>query len=369
MRTPRDIANVRLALQGLVRPLAATAPDVVRALGAVQAQDFDGAKWAIAQRMSGKPLDRDVEREFAEGRIIRTHVLRPTWHFVAPEDLRWMLALTGPRVKQSMAFYNRFNELTPELLHRSRSAIAEALAGGKHLTRAELGAALERSGLTNVTGQRLAGLMMDAELDAVICSGPRRGKQFTYALVDERVSRTPSRERDDALGELTRRYFRLRGPATAKDYAWWSGLTVADVKRGIEMVGKELERLTIGEQTYWRNADGPSFRKPATTAHLLPNYDEYFIGFKDRSAGAQRLGSAALVTGGSALIAHIAVIDGQVVGGWRRKFEKDHAVVSLQLLARLTPPEKELVARAANRFGRFLAQPVRLVTSHPRTKR
>ncbi|MGH7678778.1 MAG: winged helix DNA-binding domain-containing protein [Gemmatimonadaceae bacterium] len=365
MKTPRDIANTRLHRQGLVKPAHATAADVVRALCAVQAQDFDGAKWAIAQRMRGSPTDEEVEREFAEGRLIRTHVLRPTWHFVAPEDLRWMLALTGPRVSASMGFFNRYNDLTPELFARCQGVIVKALDGGKHLTRSELAQALARSPVGQLTGTRLAGAMMQAEVDAVVCSGPRRGKQFTYALVDEWVPKTPPRDRDDALAELTRRYFRVRGPATMKDFAWWSGLTVADAKRGIEVCGRELERVTVGDQSYWHSGSGAAGRTSSPRAHLLPNYDEYFIGFKDRGAIAQRLGHATLVTGGNALIAHVVLINGQLVGGWKRAFVKHHAVVTLRMLARLTAVEKQLVNKAAQRFGKFLGLPVKLVSARP----
>jgi hypothetical protein len=363
--TPRDIARTRLANQFLLTSPHAKASDVVRALGAVQAQDYQGAKWALAQRLKRQAVDADIERELTVGHIIRTHVLRPTWHFVAPEDLRWMLALTAPRVKAFMASYNRKLQLTPDVFRRSHATIAKALEGGKHLTRSELRVPLERSGIGTIPTQRLAHLMMEAELDGVICSGARRGKQFTYALVDERVPAAPPRDRDDALLELTRRYFRARGPATSRDFAWWSGLAMADVKRGIDIAGRELERLTVGEQAFWSTTDAKPHRGTKNTAHLLPNYDEYFIGFKDRSAGAQRLGNAAIVTGGSALIAHIVIVGGQLVGGWRRRLEKSHVEVTLDLLTRLPAAEQDLIAAAALRFGRFVGLPARLNAARP----
>jgi hypothetical protein len=358
--TPRDIARTRLASQFLLTSPHAKASDVVRALGAVQAQDYQGAKWALAQRLKRQVVDADIERELTDGHIVRTHILRPTWHFVAPEDLRWMLTLTAPRVKAFMASYNRRLELTPEVFRRTNATIAKTLEGGKHLTRAELRGPLERCGIGPITTQRLGHLMMEAELDGVICSGARRGKQFTYALIEERVPAAPPRDRDDALVELTRRYFRARGPATSRDFAWWSGLAMADVKRGIDIAGRELERVTMDAQTLWRSADAKPHRGTKNTAHLLPNYDEYFIGFKDRSAGAQRLGSAAIVTGGSALIAHIAIVDGQLVGGWRRQLEKSHVEVTLDLLTRLPAAERDLIAAAAESFGRFVGLPARL---------
>src|SRR5262249_27954340 len=189
---------------GLVScPRATTASDVVRALGAVQAQDYHGAKWAIAQRSRGL-TDAHVDREFDRGDVIRTHVLRPTWHFVAPEDVRWMLALTASRISRTMGHYNDAFKLDAKVFRRSNDAMAAALDGGKHLTRAELAEAIARAGVPVTSGQKLTRLVMNAELNAVICSGPRRGKQFTYALFDERVPTTPPLQRDEALLELIR---------------------------------------------------------------------------------------------------------------------------------------------------------------------
>ena len=331
------------------------ASDVVRCLGAVQAQDYAGAKWALAQR-ARNISNADVEKEIDEGRILRTHVLRPTWHFVVPGDIRWMLALTAPRVAALMAHYNRKLELDRSVFRRSNAAVTKALAGGNCLTRTELAGHLQRAGVTSATGQRLGHLMMQAELDGVLCSGPRRGKQFTYALLDERAPASAMRSRDEALLELTRRYFATRSPATPRDFAWWSGLTVADAKRGVQMNGGDLERVTLGGEDYW--VATAAARPPrATSAHLLPNYDEYFIGFRNRSAIAHRLGDSTAITGGDALVPHVIVVDGQLVGTWRRTFEKDAVVLTLDLLARLTAAESKRVVAAARGFGDFLGLP------------
>jgi hypothetical protein len=348
-----DVVRERLANQHLTTPGLDTAADVVRALGAVQAQEYLGAKWALSLRSRDTP-DAEIERALSAGEILRTHVLRPTWHFVAPRDIRWMLALTAPRVSTAMASYNRKLELTPAVFRRSNAAIAKALDGGRHLTRLELRAVLERARLGAISGQRLGHMMMQAELDAVVCSGARRGKQFTYALLDERVPAAPARDRDDALLELARRYFTTRGPASVQDFSWWSGLTIADCRRGIEIAGRELEQVTVGEKRYWLKPRDSAAPKASGSAHLLANYDEYFIGFRDRSAIGQRVRGTGLVTGGDALIAHIVFIDGQIVGGWKRSFDRQTVNVHLTLLSRLTPAESRRVAAAARKFGTFL---------------
>lgn len=364
-RGAADVARRRLASQFLTTPGFSTAAEAVRTLGAVQAQDYAGAKWALALRTVGL-RDADIEREITEGRILRTHVLRPTWHFVAREDIRWMLALTAPRVTAAMAYYSRTLELTPAVFRRSNDAIAKALAGGKQLTRTELGTVLRRARIGDASGQRLGHLMMQAELDAVVCSGGRRGKQFTYALLDERAPRAAPIDRDEALLELTRRYFATRGPATARDFAWWSGLAMTDVKRGLELAKPDLEQTTLGEQTAWL----VSSRLPAPavngSAHLLPNYDEYFIGFKDRGAIAQRLGAARIQAAGNAVFAYLAFVDGQIVGGWTRTLQPKRVVVEVALLTRLAAAEKRGIEAEARRFGDFVGLNVETRVSHSR---
>lgn len=344
-----DLIRRRLAGQHLTTPGSRAAADVVRALGAVQAQDYPGAKWAVAQRASGV-TDDDVERELTAGTILRTHVLRPTWHFVAPQDIRWMLALTAPRVTAAMAYHARANELTPACFRRSNALLTRALAGGKHLTRPDLAKVLQRAGLGATTSQRV-GLLMRAELDAVVCSGPRRDKQFTYAFFDERVPPSAPLDRDAALLELTRRYFGTRGPAAARDFAWWSGLTLADSKRGIDIAGPELHHVALDDARYYFIDRDLPRAKPS--AHLLPNYDEYFIGYKNRGAIAHRLGHSKPVTGGNALISHVVFVDGQLVGNWKRSIEKTQVAIELDLAVPLTRAERARIASAAKQLGAF----------------
>jgi hypothetical protein len=227
--------------------------------------------------------------------------------------------------------------------------LERTLQGGKQLTRAELSAALRHTGL-DVTNERMGHLLMQAELDRVVISGARRGKQFTYALFDERVPAAPARDRDAALEDLTRRYFATRGPATVQDFAWWSGLTVADAKRGVEIVAAFLAPQTHDDSTYWQSRSQRASRRATQLAHLLPNYDEFFAERLRRVSPTHRI---------DALMGHIICVDGQVVGGWRRTVGKTVQVV-LDLLVSLTARERDLARRAAERFGEFLGAPVRV---------
>ncbi|HSJ52566.1 MAG TPA: winged helix DNA-binding domain-containing protein, partial [Anaerolineae bacterium] len=229
--TRSEIAWRRLANQWITEPKPARPADVVARLGAVQAQDYAGAKWAVGLRLQGA-TDDDIDRSFAAGEILRTHVLRPTWHFVLPADIRWMLELTAPRVHAASAYMVRKLELDEDTFRRSNDALARALEGGHHLTRQELRGVLEQAGIAVHDGLRLGYLMMQAELDGVVCSGPRRGKQFTYALLAERAPQARRLDRQEALAELAGRFFATRGPATVHDLAKWSSLTVADARDG-----------------------------------------------------------------------------------------------------------------------------------------
>ncbi|MGH9884547.1 MAG: winged helix DNA-binding domain-containing protein [bacterium] len=360
--TPQHIARRRLASQHLIKPTVHDPAEVVRRLGAVQSQDYAGAKWGVGLR--GAAITNEmVERALTDGTIIRTHVLRPTWHFMAADDARWILALTGPRVHAANSHYSRKLELDDALFRKSAKILTKALAGGKHLTREELDAALAKGGITSGHPQRLAYLMMHAELNAVICSGPRRGNQFTYALFDERVPPSKPLARDEALAELARRYFATRGPATVPDFAWWSGLTIADAKKATAMLGSEITQEQIGGVSYWF-CGAPVVRASRVRAvHLLPNYDEFFIGFKDRSAILTVVKGFSLVPGDPMFTSHVVVLDGQLIGGWKRTVTSKAAAVEIELLSRPVAPVRRALLATAKRYGELLGVPVE-VTGH-----
>jgi hypothetical protein len=346
------IARQRLINQGLVKPTLITASEVVARLGAVQAQDYGASKWGISQRTAGL-TDTKIEKEIDDGTIVRTHVLRPTWHFVAAADIGWMLSLSASRVHAANAYWYRHLEVDDAVARRSRTAMTKALRDGQHLTRAELGQVLTKAKIDVTNPIRLASIVMRAELDAVICSGARRGKQFTYALFEGRVTKSTVLERDAALFELARRYFTTRGPATVDDFAWWSGLTKADAKRGVEAAAAHLEHESIEGRSYWSPAER-RVRIASPLAHLLPNYDEYFIGLKDRSAFSARLKAAGLEARTNALSGHILTINGQIVGGWKRTLAGRATVIEPKLLLPLSGAERKAVEVAARKLGRFL---------------
>jgi hypothetical protein len=349
-----DIAHRRLHTQHIAGAPLQTPEDVVRHLSAVQAQDYQAAKWAVGLRLGDNARDSDIDEAFTTGTILRTHVLRPTWHFVLPADIRWLLALTAPRVHVFNAYYYRKLELDDALFARSHAIIRKALENGKHLTRPELGAILEQEGIDTHDGVRLGYILIHAELEAVICSGPRQGKQFTYALLDERAPGAKTLPHDEALAQLVLRYFTGHGPATVKDLMWWSSLTAAEVKAGIEMVKSQLIQEVVDGQTYWHTDTTPFVKDKSPTAYLLPNFDEFSVGYADRSA----LYEASLALQPFVLLGNIIVIDGQIVGTWKRTFSKDAVVITADTFANLAAAESDAFESAARRYGAFLGMPV-----------
>ncbi len=347
-----DIAYQRLRNQRLSGSQFETPAEWVGWMGAVQAQDFAGAKWALGLRVPAS-TDSRIEQAFSEGRILRTHVMRPTWHFVTPADIRWMLKLTAPRVNALAAYYYRKLELDESVFLHAKHAIIKALEGGSQLTRDELNTALARAGIVN-NDLRMIHIMMWAELDGLICSGARRGKQFTYALLDERAPQTKLVQRDEALAELVRRYFTSHGPATVQDFVWWSGLTTADARAGIDAVKSQLEYEIVDDQTYWFASAASIGISQSAAVYLLPNFDEYTVGYSDRSAVYEGEPPNGLDPRGVILLNYVIVMDSQVIGTWRRTFKKGRVLIELKPFAPLSDRQSSAVLDAAQRYADFL---------------
>jgi hypothetical protein len=348
-----EIVSARLRNHKLSSPTFSRPVDVVRWFGAVQAQDFHGAKWALALRMR-KATNAIVEEAFNRGEIVRTHLLRPTWHFVAPDDIGWLLQLTAPRINVRCAGTFRQYELDAQVFKRSNRTLTNALKGGKHLTRAELKAALNRARIAANDTIRLAHILLRAELDGVVCSGPRRGNQFTYALLEERVREPGTRlTPDEALAELTRRYFASHGPATLADFVWWSGLTTNDARRGIEMLDGEIEKTEIGENVYWNAAPASSRQRSpsrSSEAHLLPAYDEYNVAYKNRRPVYDE---ASRFTTWDAL-GPTVIVAGKIVGLWSNSLKKNSLTIAVEAARSLNNREALAIEKAARQYADFL---------------
>ena len=352
------IAAQRLHNQVLTRAGLRRPEDVIKWLGAVQAQEYEPAKWALGIRMRDGAVDDIVERAFEEGRILRTHVMRPTWHFVTPDDIRWLAELTAPRLQRLISTYRRQLNLDTALLVRGTTIVERALRDRNYLTRNELGERLKRANLS-LSGVRLGHLAMYAELEGVICSGPRRGKQFTYGLLAERAPQAVRMSRDESLATLARRFFSSHGPATIRDFVWWSGLTTPDAKQGLEM--NRARRLEIDGQTYWTIGPAPRAARRARRVHLLPIYDEYFVAYRDRQAVPPGPARVPAASGGTVSFRHSLVVGGQIAGTWRMRRLPTAVIIDAFPLRRLTVPERRGLLEAVHDYERFLRTPVELL--------
>lgn len=351
-----DLAAHRLISQQLARQAFERPQDVVAYFGALQAQDYTAAKWAVSQRTIGA-ADSDVEQAYTDGSILRTHLMRPTWHFVAPADIRWILALTAGRVKAGSAARCRELGLDDETFSRSGAAIARALEDGRECTRAEIVEILEQAGI-NTEGQRIAYLLMFAELDGLICSGARRGKQITYALLDSRAPQANPFTREEALAELARRYFTAHGPASLKDFVWWSGLTAADAKAGIEMARPHLQRIDVDSAKYWFGEPAHPSQAPSEDARILSAYDEFTVGYTDRSHLHDPLYADTLNARESHILSYVMVSGSQIIGHWKRTFERGSVAITWMPLRPLSAAEEAAFAVQARRYAAFLGMPL-----------
>lgn len=345
--------TLRLAGQTYPSPAA-----VVAGLLAVQAENHRQAAWAVATRTPGN-TEAQFARLFDEGVILRTHVLRPTWHLVRPEDIRWLVELTAPRVSRVMRQLQRNLHLDDAVLDASAEVITDALSGGVQLTRGALGERLRDAGLP-AEGQRLGVMVTNAELSALVCSGAMQGQHHTYALLDERAPTARRLDRDEALAELVLRYFTGHGPATERDLAYWATMTLTDVRAGLAAVADHLDHVDHAGRTYWFAHPPPAGTRLSPRAHLLQILDEYHNGYQN---SRHVLDADGLVPRGRAATAGMVLVDGQMVGGMRRTLGGKDVTFELGLFRDLADDELDAVHAAADRYGRFLGLDATVVTT------
>lgn len=357
MITDAGLARWRLRSQLLVRPHAASAADVVGHLLAVQAENPQQSAWAVATRTM-TPGPADLGGLLDSGAVLRTHVLRPTWHYVRAEDIVWLLEVTAPRVMRVTA--QQLTELDDRKLDRATAAVLDSLAVEGDLTRTQLSAALATRGVT-LDGRLLMLLLAHLELQALICSGRPVGGEHTYALLADRVPSPRRIERPEALAELARRYVTGHGPATERDLAYWATLTVTDVRAGLAAVRDQLGSFEHDGRTYWHApGDTPPVREPEPRGHLLQMLDEMYRGYQD---SRYVLDAAGLVPRAreAAMGMGMALVDGQLVAWMKRTVARDRVDFTLTPLRPLEPHEAAALEAAAARYGAFLGLTPRLV--------
>jgi hypothetical protein len=354
--TARDIAHCRLTNQQIVGAKCGRPSEIVSLLGAVQAQDYLGALWAIGLR-SASSTEADIEKAVEARTIVRTWPMRGTLHFVAPADVGWMLELlTTPVIAASRRRQQQL-ELDDKALARCRALVVKALQGGRQLTRDAIYSLLEDARISTGS-QRGYHILWRLAQEGIICFAAREGKQPTFALLDEWVKPAKKLKREEALAELTKRYFIGHGPATLQDFAWWSGLKVSEAKAGLEMVASSLRKETSGAATYWTSPESTALPAEIPMACLLPGFDEYLLGYTDRSAILDPQHAQKLIPDNNGRFLSTMIMNGRVVGTWRRVLSKKTVVLTMEPFVSLQKLAKQAFAAAAERYGEFIGQPV-----------
>lgn len=343
------ISSIRQYNQQIAAASFTSARQLLNHMGAMQAQEFNHAKWAVGLRLPGF-TEKQIEEAFNRGDILRTHLMRPTWHFVSPNDIHWLLELSAKQIKNAMKARNRQLELTEEDFKKSQEVMMKALEGNRYLTRDELSGFLNAAGIST-NGQRLPHILMEAEIDRVICSGPMKGKKQTYALLEERVPNKIELTTDEALALLARKYFTSHGPATIADFTWWSGLPVSQARKAVALNDNHLFSETINNETYWF-AGNQTINPLPDSAFLLPAFDEYLVSYKNREAAISTDDHAKAVSK-NGIFWPILVVNGIISGMWKKTIKKDSLIVEIDHFRPHSAGEKKLVEKTASTYGKY----------------
>lgn len=346
--TREDIARLRASAQHIAQADFKTAEDVVRHMLAMQAQDYPGALWAIALR-SQNLTQQDVEQAITDHAIVRTWPMRGTLHFLAAEDARWMVKLLAPRAVASAASRRKALGIDDVVIAKSREIISKALTGGKYLTRNALCDILDQHGISTA-GQRGIHILHYLAEQTLLCFGPHEGKQPTFVLMDEWLPPTPPKQKDEALAELAVRYFTSHGPASLKDFAGWGFMTVGDARLGLELAKSLLQRETVDGTEYWFS---PKLTPAPNQTYLLPGFDEFMLGYKDRSASLEEIHSQHIVPGNNGMFISTLVIDGQVLGTWKRQTRTGSQIITIAPFELLTTAQTQSIEQAVKRYESY----------------
>jgi hypothetical protein len=352
--TLRELPAARLRQQQIVAPGCRGVGELVARLGAVQAQDYAGALWALGLRLPGT-TEVEIERAIAQREVVRTWPMRGTLHFVAAADVRWMLALLTPRVVAGAATRRAQLELDDRVFAKCRRVFAKALRGGGCETREALLALLEKERVSTGS-QRGYHILWMLSQEGTLCFGPRAGKQHTFVLLEEWLPAIAALEREAALAALARRYFIGHGPATVADFAWWSGLKISEARAALDSASKGLVREKVEGVDYWLAPDfTPS--AGATGVQLLPGFDEYLLGYKDRAAVLAPEHAAKIVPGANGMFLPTILSEGRVVGTWKRIAKRKGIVVTPSPFGALKKREVGALRKAAEGYGKFMGLP------------
>jgi hypothetical protein len=358
--TITSLSQYRLCTQQIAVQQFAAPAELVAWMGFIQAQDYPGAKWSIGLRVPGA-TDASIEQAIADKSIVRSWSFRGTLHFMSSADIRWMLQIAVPRVMPKFSTHLRKLEMDKATLSKSRAIFATVLRDGKHLTRKELMVALQKKKIST-DGLRSNFFILNAALEGLICCGVRRSKEFTYTLLDQWLPATPKLHKEEALAALALRYFNSHGPATSQDFAWWLGITQADAKAALAAVVNKLQTITVNDQTYY--LPSITLSRSSASVYLLPGFDEYLLGYKNREAVLAPEYAKHVVGAGNGLFAATIVVNGGISGTWKRTLKKDAVVLDLNYFTPLNNSQIKTIKTAANKYSSFIGLPLITQVNH-----
>lgn len=349
--TFQEISHYRLASQKLYKTTTCSPQEIVQHLGAMQAQDYAMAKWAIGSRCDSS--EKEIEEAINSAKIIRTHILRPTWHFVSADDIYWMLDLSAPQVKRFTVSAAKKYGYDAKKLDLTNSIIEKLLSGNNHLTRDEI---MQELNIKKSSSEDFlsAAIMMNAELDGLVCNGKMKGKQITYALLEERVSKPKTKlTKEEGLAKLAQRYFESHGPATLLDFSWWSGFPPTSCKSAINAIELQLNSVEIENQKYWYGNDISKDSGFRESVHFLPAFDEILISYKTREASILLEHQSKAFTN-NGIFKPIILENGKVIGTWKRTIKKDHAKIETQFFHETESHKKAILFEGIKAFENYL---------------
>ena len=337
----------RIATMGLGESKFSTTRALLKKIGAVQCQDLQAGKWALGLRLKN-PIQEKIEKELQTENIIRTHVLRPTWHFVLAEDIRWMLELTAPKIRKLMTTPFRNKEVTNELCVKTRSALQELLETQEELSHNEIQTKLAEQYNIKADGIKLQLLLMDAELEQLICNGSDMTNQATYTLFDKKVPFGTSLSRQEAVENLTLMFFTGHGPATVQDCSRWTGLTIGEIKKGLKDI-QERKEEELQEKDRYLYSDELIEEELGPGNHLLPRFDEYFNGYKDKTPFLPNYADKKA----KELNYNPILEQGQIIGKWTKKITKNNVQVNYEYFKAVDNEITESIRTKAVNYAKF----------------
>ena len=352
--TDMNLFTIRLLNQQLLNPQFCRPKELVSWMGAIQSQDYTMVKWAVGMRLKSATI-QTVEKALQKGEILRIHVMRPTWHLVAAEDIRWMLKLSAQHIKSANDSYAKGHSLdiTEEVYTKSNNLLEKILCGKKSLTKQEIAEHFERAGLLADT-YHMTRFMARAEVEGIICSGECRGRNHTYMLLEERVPPVPEITKDEALARLARNYFRSHAPAVLQDFIWWSGLSISEAKQAIYLIESEMITEQWNSQTWYIHNSCRTRGKIADSLHLLPPYDEYLLGYKDRTDVLPKEFYPKAFTN-NGLFYPVLLHEGQIIGNWNKSVKKGVINLKHSFFQENVCLEESLLSNAKDRYKQYLS--------------